>query len=341
MNIFNEKSNRNTLNKNKKELNSLIGSLKRLEPLLNIQIINSEIFTVLKTLSSCQISGLPLNKISETSIVLLDPLLSLKDININNVLFVSNETKELWLEVHSFILKEENKDSFEYFKELKNRIQFVKEHIRNKSKSNSFVETNIDLIIQKSLTIPERILMLDPINIKNARDKYVPTDLSIFIKTKPKKPWFTTKQKLFKINNCKKYSAEKGLTCNLNLKNSSHLFDITHCQLTGLPLVRGEKDQAADLCYTFDRINRFEGYIDSNILVMAREANDIKGKLEKDNYSEDIEKIREILIETKQQMLKKYSNYKTYDRVKPMKIKNIIKQYLSKDPFEKRFDFTL
>lgn len=334
---------REELLKYKKELSSIIGKLKRSVPELKVDIIEKEVFSVFKSITHCQLTGLPLAHRNECSLIIIDPLETKKEININNVLFISNNIKKFWNDLHSFLLSDTNSQEHKFYKDLLTRLTFVKNTIQQKSQIKNFYEIDLEKIIETNKTIPERILNLQTCDKKRSLHLQKPhKDLSVFIRPKEKPYLYNDKEIIAKVRGCRQRSLDKGFTCNLTFKNAKFLFKIDHCQLTGLPITKLTSSvESKSLCFSLDRINRFEGYNLSNILVIAQEANEIKGHLEKNNYTESLDNIRTILETTKSIMLKRHSHDTLDNRINPMSIDDIMKHYLSKRKNEKRCVFNI
>lgn len=334
---------REELLKYKKELSSIIGSFKRSVPELKVDIIEKEVFSIFKSLTHCQLTGLPLSHRNELSLVIIDPLEIKKEININNVLFISNNIKKFWNDLHSFLLSDTNSQEHNFYKDLLTRLTFVKNTIQEKSKVKNFCEIDLEKIINTNKTIPERILNLQCAEeTRLLHKKLHNADLSVFVHPKEKKYLYNDKEIIAKVRGCRQRSLDKGFTCDLTFKNAKFLFKIDHCQLTGLPITKFTSNvESKSLCFSLDRINRFEGYNLSNILVIAQEANEIKSYLERENYTENVDTIRYILEKTKSTMLKRHSYDALENRVTPMSIDDIMKHYLSKRKNEKRCVFNI
>lgn len=186
---------------------------------------------------------------------------------------------------------------------------------------------------------PERIVhisqrLIEPATPRTPLPVFKPSD---FVR---KASFYSDRAILRKIEMCKERSKSKGFTSDLTFENSKHLFSVTHCQLTGLPLVKATKTQEDNpFGFSIDRINRFEGYNVSNLLIVAHEVNKIKSKLEWSNYTESVENLREILTQAKDMMLKRHSHDNLHNRKKPLPIDTIIENYLAKSENYKKFVF--
>lgn len=334
---------RDQLIKYKKKVSALISKFKHSVPELSCQLIEKEFFYILKDITHCQLSGIKISNQSETSLILIDPLTKNKEINCNNVLLVSNNTKKFWNDLHSFLNENSHTNEFDHFNDLSARLNLTKNKMIEKLEDNDFIEIDINNIIQTNNKIPERILNLQFSEENRLLHKKLHNaDLSVFIHKKKEKYLYNDKEIIAKVRGCRQRSLDKGFTCDLTFKNAKFLFKIDHCQLTGLPITKLTSNvESKTLCFSLDRINRFEGYNLSNILVIAQEANEIKGNLEKDNYTENLDNIRTILETTKSIMLKRHAHDTLENRIMPMSIDDIMKHYLSKRKNEKRCVFNI
>lgn len=334
---------RDQLIKYKKKVSALILKFKRSVPEFTCHLIEKEFFYILKDITHCQLSGIKISNQSEVSLILVDPLTKNKEINCNNVLLVSNNTKKFWVDLHSFLDENSHTTEFDHFNDLSARLNLTKNKMIAKLEDDDFIEIDINNIIQTNETIPERILNLQCAEEKRLLHKKLHNaDLSVFIHPKEKKYLYNDKEIIAKVRGCRQRSLDKGFTCDLTFKNAKFLFKIDHCQLTGLPITKFTSNvESKSLCFSLDRINRFEGYNLSNILVIAQEANEIKSYLERENYTENLDNIRTILETTKSIMLKRHSHDALENRVTPMSIDDIMKHYLSKRKNEKRCVFNI
>lgn len=148
---------------------------------------------------------------------------------------------------------------------------------------------------------------------------------------------FTNKEIKSKISSMRKTSNKKGLTSNINKQNSKHLFEMEYCQISGMKLERVKSaksnchDDTVNL-FTFDRINRFEGYNIYNILVVCNEANKIKAFMEKHNYTESQDNLINIIKKVRDLIVMKYENDKnfSFDPTKAKSPEEIVNKYLNK-----------
>lgn len=319
---------------------SWMGRLKRNYPQLTFDILEKEIVARIKATASdgfsyCEVTGFKLNDMGNVFIIPINPNAT-TTVTINQLLIVHQQTIDCWFELHK-ILKET--PSFLALDDFKSQLSLVQKTIRGKSKEKSLSPKTVNHtpLLERALITPERI-----INFNNRLATLEINSGPIF---KPsahvrKVSFYSDRAILRKIEMCKDRSKNKGFTSDLTFENSKHLFNVTHCQLTGLPLVKATKTQEDNpFGFSIDRINRFEGYNVSNLLIVAHEVNKIKSKLEWSNYTESVENLREILTNTKDMMLKRHAHDNLHNRQKPLPIDTIISNYLAKSENHKKFVF--
>lgn len=335
MNILPDLGNRKKSTKLRTSIRVIVAQMKRRYPDLVVDIIEKEVLARITDLNFCEVTGFKLNHLDGVQLMPIDPYTK-ETVNINQVLLVHQQTWECWKELHKII-----KETPDFIKadDYAAQLSLVQKTIRTKSKpSNLSPEPMaIEPLVSRSLIIPERIINLQnrEANLEQFAKPLV--DLSAHVR---KHSFYSPRAIQRKIASCKERSKEKGLTCDLTFENAQHLFYVTHCQLTGLPLVKATKKQEDNpFGFSMDRINRFEGYNVSNLLIVAHEVNKIKSKLEWANYTESVENLREILTQTKEIMLKRHAHDNLHNRRKPLPIDTIINNYLSKDENHKKFVF--
>jgi len=335
MNLLPDLNNRKKATKLRTYIRVIVARMKRRYPDLVVDIIEKEVISRLKDLDYCEVTGFKIGHLDGVFLIPINPN-SKETISINQVLLVHQQTWECWNELHK-IMKES--PDFIDVDNYQAQLELVQKTIRAKSKpSNLSPEPMaIESLVSRSLVLPERIINLQnrEANIEQFSKPLV--DLSVHIR---KHSFYSPRAIQRKIASCKERSKEKGLTCDLTFENAQHLFYVTHCQLTGLPLVKATKKQEDNpFGFSMDRINRFEGYNLSNLLIVAHEVNKIKSKLEWANYTESVENLREILTQTKEIMLKRHAHDNLHNRRTPLSIDTIINNYLSKDENHKKFIF--
>lgn len=323
-------------------MRSLIGRVKRYYPNLTFDILEKEVIARLKAThlngqSYCEVTGLKFNDMGNVFLIPANPYTT-DVVSINQVLIVHQQTVNFWFELHK-IMKES--PEFMDVNDTKSQLSLIHDTIRAKSKITSLTPEVIDhmTLIERTLVTPERIIhisqrLAEPSKNHTPLPVFKPSD---FIR---KASFYSDRAILRKIEMCKERSKSKGFTSDLTFENSKHLFNVTHCQLTGLPLVKATKTQEDNpFGFSIDRINRFEGYNVSNLLIVAHEVNKIKSKLEWSNYTESVDNLREILTQTKDMMLKRHSHDNLHNRQKPLPIDTIINNYLAKSENHKKFVF--
>jgi hypothetical protein len=321
---------------------SLIGRVKRYYPNLTFDILEKEVIARLKTTQInehyyCELTGLKFNDMGTVFLIPVNPYTA-DIVSINQVLIVHQQTVNFWFELHK-IMKES--PDFIAVGDTKAQLRLIHDTLRAKSKTTSLSPEVVDLslLIERSSQTPERIINLknrlaDPLQPRPVLPVFKASD---FVR---KASFYSDRAILRKIEMCKERSKSKGFTSDLTFENSKHLFNVTHCQLTGLPLVKATKTQEDNpFGFSIDRINRFEGYNVSNLLIVAHEVNKIKSKLEWSNYTESVENLREILTQAKEMMLKRHAHDNLHNRKQPLPIDTIIENYLAKDENHKKFIF--
>lgn len=335
MSILPNSTNRKTASKLRTSIRVIMAQMKRRYPELAVDIIEKEVVSRLTDLTCCEVTGFKIEHLEGVQLIPINPYA--KDtVNINQVLVVHQQTWECWKELHKII--KETPD-FINVDDYAAQLSLVQKTIRTKSNpSNLSPEPMVmEPLVNRSLILPERIINLQNREANLAAFSKPILDLSVHIR---KKSFYSPRAIQRKIASCKERSKEKGLTCDLTFENAQHLFYVTHCQLTGLPLVKSTKKQEDNpFGFSMDRINRFEGYNVSNLLIVAHEVNKIKSKLEWANYTESVDNLREILTQTKEIMLKRHAHDNLNNRRKPLPIDTIINNYLSKDENHKKFIF--
>lgn len=199
---------------------------------------------------------------------------------------------------------------------------------------------DISEFIAKNKIKNSREIML--MNINNLSEKSNNGYTKNYVKMDEPVAQFSEQLIRHKIQRCIQKSKMKGLTSDITFENSAHLFHRHHCQLTGMRLQKSgyTKDNQKPETFTLDRINRFEGYNVSNMIVLCYAANQMKSKLEQFNYSEDIDKIIEILETIKTQIYQKYEGKKHFKRKNVRPIEEILENYIkSKNEPKKRCYF--
>lgn len=325
-------------------LRSLIGRVKRYYPQLTFDLTDREVLDRIHATASgehsyCEVTGYKFNDMGNLFLIPINPHIK-GIVSINQILVVHQQTVNFWFELHKII-----KDTPEFMDVNDSQAQLVLVHdaLRAKVKTTSLspAAVNHALLIERSQVTPERIINLKH-NQEASKDAPL-APLPVFKASNfVRKPCFYSDRAIQrKIDMCKERSTSKGFTSDLTFENTKHLFHVTHCQLTGLPLVKATKTQEDNpFGFSIDRINRFEGYNVSNMLIVAHEVNKIKSKLEWSNYTESVENLREILTKTKDIMLKRHAHDNLHNRQKPLPIDTIISNYLAKSENQKKFIFS-
>lgn len=302
----------------------------------------------LNGVTHCEISGIPfssLDRVYPVPIYILDENI----INANRIILVNRVIKLTYCEIYNYIEQNPHEINVSDFNKSNARFTLSKEQAFQIYKDNDiidpknlFIHENFDHIFERYETKTKQELI--NINILASREKEIINNLdkkldnSHFILHRTnalpiapaKKVCFSKKQILSKIKRCHERSKSKGLTCDMTYENSKHLFEIEYCQITGMKLNKSENKNGKNLpdTFTLDRINRFEGYNIHNIAVICHEANDIKGKLEKFNYTEDTQKIKKILEETRFRIQNKYKGNSSYGfKKKPVNLEKFFHRY--------------
>lgn len=325
-------------------LRSLIGRVKRYYPQLTFDLTDREVLDRIHATASgehsyCEVTGYKFNDMGNVFIIPINPNAT-GIVSINQILVVHQQTVNFWFELHK-IIKET--PSFMDVNNSQAQLLLVHDALRAKVKESSLAPdaVNHTALIERALVTPERIIHLKH-NQEAPKDVPV-APLPVFKASNfVRKPCFYSDRAIQrKIDMCKERSTSKGFTSDLTFENTKHLFHVTHCQLTGLPLVKATKNQEDNpFGFSIDRINRFEGYNVSNMLIVAHEVNKIKSKLEWSNYTESVENLREILTKTKDIMLKRHAHDNLHNRQKPLPIDTIISNYLAKSENQKKFIFS-
>ena len=324
-------------------IRAFIGRVKRYYPNITFDILEKEVIARLKATKInghfyCELTGLKFNDIGCVFLIPVNPYTT-DVVSINQLLIVHQQTVNFWFELHKIM---KTTPEFLDINDIKAQLSLIHDTMRAKTKPANLTPDVIDIesIILRSLLTPERIVHISQRLADTAKSH---TPLPIF---KPsdfvrKASFYSDRAILRKIDMCKERSKAKGFTSDLTFENSKHLFNVTHCQLTGLPLVKATKTQEDNpFGFSIDRINRFEGYNVSNMLIVAHEVNKIKSKLEWSNYTESVENLREILTQAKDMMLKRHSHDNLHNRKKPLPIDTIIENYLAKSENYKKFVFS-
>jgi len=327
-----------------KKLRLLIGRVKRYHPQLTFNITEREVLdrihaATLENNSYCEVTGYNFNDMGNVCLIPINPNIK-GTVSINQILIVHQQTFNFWVELHKIIAETPD------FMDINNsyaQLVLIHDTLRAKVRPERLSSKAIDhaRLIERSLVTPERIvqLMHNQESTKDISAKQLPVfNASDFIR-KPR--FYSARAIQRKIDLCRERSISKGFTCDLTFENSKHLFSVTHCQLTGLPLVKATKTQEDNpFGFSIDRINRFEGYNVSNMLIVAHEVNKIKSKLEWSNYTESVDNLYDILTKTKDIMLKRHSHDNLHNRQKPLPIETIINNYLAKSENHKKFIFS-
>lgn len=340
MALIPENLSRQGLTRLSNNVRSIIGRVKRSYPQIKFDLLEREVLTRIKAscldnIGYCEVTGFKFNDMGNVFIVPINPY-STDIVSINQVLIVHQQTVNFWFELHK-IMKES--PEFLDVNDIKSQLSLIHDTIRAKYKKTSLSADVINhtALLERSLIIPERIVNLQNRLASSAVDTTPIFKVSNHVR---KASFYSPRAILRKIEICKERSNSKGFTSDLTFENSKHLFNVTHCQLTGLALVKSTKTQEDNpFGFSIDRINRFEGYNVSNLLIVAHEVNKIKSKLEWSNYTESVENLRDILTQTKEIMLKRHSHDHLTNRRKPLSIDTIIDNYFNKAENHKKFIF--
>lgn len=330
------------LEKLNSNMRSMIGRVKRYYPTLTFDLLEKEVLARLKATELdgtfyCEVTGLKFNDMGNVFLIPVNPYTT-DVVSVNQVLIVHQQTVNFWFELHKMM---KATPDFIDVNDIKAQLTLIHDTMRPTIKPKSLTPNpvNHDVLISRSLVTPERIVhisqrLIEPATPRTPLPVFKPSD---FVR---KASFYSDRAILRKIEMCKERSKSKGFTSDLTFENSKHLFSVTHCQLTGLPLVKATKTQEDNpFGFSIDRINRFEGYNLSNLLIVAHEVNKIKSKLEWSNYTESVENLREILTQAKDMMLKRHSHDNLHNRKKPLPIDTIIENYLTKSENYKKFVF--
>lgn len=312
------------------------------------------------TATHCEISGIPfvsLDKVYVVPVYLFDKNI----INVNRIILVNRLVRSYYRELYDYILENPNVIDIEQFNKSDARFNIAKEkafeqyknHGRDFESENVVIYDNFDHIYERYDTKTKQELI--NINIAISREKESINNLDkkldnshIVLHRKnliqvPNKSGFTDRLIKFKIRRCHERSKAKGLTCDVNFENAKHLFEVEYCQLTGMRLDKTELKNGKHLpnTFTLDRINRFEGYNLHNIAVICHEANDIKSDLERFNYTEDLDRIKEIFKEVRFRVWNKYKGNSSYKFNKKIpSIDAVFNQYIKMRNEHKKAQFT-
>lgn len=330
------------LEKLNSNMRSMIGRVKRYYPTLTFDLLEKEVLARLKAtevngIFYCEVTGVKFNDMGNVYLIPINPYTT-DVVSVNQVLIVHQQAVNFWFELHKMM---KATPEFIDVNNVKAQLVLIHDTMRptTKPKNRTPDDVNHDVLIERSLVTPERIVhisqrLIEPVEARTPLPVFKPSD---FVR---KASFYSDRAILRKIEMCKERSKSKGLTSDLTFENSKHLFNVTHCQLTGLPLVKATKTQEDNpFGISIDRINRFEGYNVSNMLIVAHEVNKIKSKLEWSNYTESVENLREILTQAKDIMLKRHSHDNLHNRKKPLPIDTIIENYLAKSENYKQFVF--
>lgn len=295
-----------------------------------------DIVEKIESIDACQITGrVFVTEQSKYSIIPLKPFSS-DTVNANRVAVVCRSVRKQYHELVEYIIQNPELDNIEKYKESLLRFDLVNDTVKayylEKGRGYFFDVPDYSSLFEKydektkSEILKEKIkeslksgVVVNNLLIQNLLDRKPRNNIPVKpkskkeIKKKKIDSIFTESAIRSKIEKFKLRSKEKGLTCNVTFENSRHLFQRKYCQLTGMLLKSHPSTKFAyPDSFSVDRINRFEGYNVANMIVLCHEANQIKGDLEKFNYTEDISKIKKILKETKARVINKYKDNSEY-----------------------------
>lgn len=316
----------------------------------------------LNGVTHCEISGIPfssLDRVYPVPIYILDDNI----INANRIILVNRVVKITYCEIYNYIEQNPDEINISDFNKSHARFTLAKEKAFQVYKDdeiinpeNLLIYENLDHIFErydtktKQESINTNILASKEKEIINNLHKKLDNSHFVLHRTNAlpigttKKVGFSKKQILSKIKRCHERSKSKGLTCNMTYENSKHLFEIEYCQITGMKLNKSQCKNGKNLpdTFTLDRINRFEGYNIHNIAVICHEANDIKSKLEKFNYTEDLHAIKKILEEVRFRICNKYKGNSSYSfKKKTVNIDRFFNQYITMRKSSKSPQFSI
>jgi hypothetical protein len=333
----------------RKRVKEITSVLRQSLPSALIYMSELEISNRTENVEFCEISGLAFQDEKDIFFVPVDPFSDNKVINIYNIAIVCREAYRFYKKICQYILENPDFPNIDDYKKSHLRFQLTKENVLkdNLEKEKieivdySFLFANIGMksskerikdVIANSMNMPV-INNLQPPKPKKPIKRNVPALNAKPKKAKSKEEFYSERTIKRRISDFQERSIAKGFTCNMTFENSKHLFEIKHCQLTGMELKRCKKSKhALPNSFTIDRLNRFEGYTVANTIVMCYEANQIKSDLERYNYTENLSQLIRILNETKRRVLNKYKDNSEY-KFKTSKLKEpsiIIEVYKDK-----------
>lgn len=297
-------------------------------------------------LNFCEITGLKFTRKKNIYPICINPFEE-RIIGANQIALVVRDYRTKYFKICNHISDNIGSPEMKSYIDSDMRFQLAKElsikYLQSKTQSLEFGHhPHISELIQKSKIKNSKEIML--MNIKNPVVKNsIETSYQKFY-SKEIKPFDEFSEDLVrhKIQRCIQKSHMKGLTSDITFENSTLLFHRHHCQLTGMRLKKlgHTKDTQSPNTFTIDRINRFEGYNISNMIVLCYAANQMKSKLEKFNYSEDIDNIIEFLETIKKQIYKTYKGKFEFKLKKALPVEKILENYIkSKNEPQKRCHF--
>lgn len=314
----------------------------------------------------CELTGIIFTTSQEIHFAPVKPFENIGITGAYKIAIVCKDAYEFYLNLYKYIIANPDFPDIESYKISHLKFELTKETVLKNTNKEIVQITNYSHLFSRFELKTKREKLKDIVkkasdvivnNLQPLDEKKINTYQNINISKKTpgrlikqayeeklEESLFLKRQILYKLSIFRKRSQEKGLSFNMNLKNSEHLFSIKYCQLTGMRLNKADcAGYSLDNSFSIDRINRFEGYTVANVMVMCHAANKIKGKLERFNYLEDLDEIKKILAETKRITIHNYKGKKSckFDENKVTPIENIINNYIEKkkDQCENRFLF--
>lgn len=307
------------------------GELKGAFPHLRIDF---DIYDVEKRISGvthCEVSGVSFSNPALIRLVPLNPFNN-KSLSIYRIAVVSHHVLNAFKDIYLYVQQHSATTNFDTFI---NTLQYF-EIAKNATLKRFIHKKDVHIVPKALLDYAFLLKDFDNVSTKEAVKNSIDNKNAVVLNNLNErslllsKPiYFSKRSKEVKLAHLKERSLNKGLNFNLTLENAEYLFNIRYCQLTGMLLTKRKPGLDLPHYYSIDRINRFEGYTLANSLVLCHEANQIKGKLERFNYTESIENLRYILSETKHRVLNKYQHDNTvcFDEQKAISIDEIIQHY--------------